>query len=81
MTQQSNSSSDQLQTIRNLSTAINSGNNPISVLNMVSQQNPQLAAVMNMVSGSKMSPKQLFNMAAKQRGIDPNQIVNILKNN
>jgi hypothetical protein len=83
MNQQSNSTPDQLQTIKNLTNAIqnNSGLTPMSVLNMASQQNPQLAAVMKMVSGSNMTPKQLFSLVAQQRGVDPNQIVNILKNN
>jgi hypothetical protein len=75
-----NPSSDQLRTIKNLSETIKSGNDPVSVLNMAAQQNPQIAAVMNMVSGSKMTPKQMFTMMAQQRGIDPNQIVNMLKN-
>jgi hypothetical protein len=83
MNPQSNSTPDQLQTIKNLKNAINSNSaiTPMSVLNMASQQNPQLAAVMNMVSGSNMTPKQLFSLAAQQRGVDPNQIVNMLKSN
>ena len=41
--------------------------------------NPQLQQVMQMVKASNMTPKQYFYMLAKQKGIDPNTILNMFK--
>lgn len=38
--------------------------------------NPQLQQVMSMVKASKMTPKEYFYSLAKQRGIDPQQVLN-----
>ena len=41
--------------------------------------NPQLQQIMNMVRASNMTPKEYFYMLAKQKGVDPNQILNMFK--
>lgn len=41
--------------------------------------NPQLQQVMQLVRASNMSPKEYFYMLAKQKGVDPNEILNMLK--
>ena len=41
--------------------------------------NPQLQQVMQLVRASNMTPKEYFYMLAKQRGVDPNQILNMFK--
>ena len=41
--------------------------------------NPQLQQVMHMVKASNMTPKEYFYMLAKQKGIDPNSILNMFK--
>ena len=41
--------------------------------------NPQLQQVMQMVRASNMTPKEYFYMLAKQKGVDPNQILNMFK--
>ena len=52
---------------------------PRKALNMLAQNNPQMGALMNMISGSGMSAKELFMQTARQHGIDPNEIINALK--
>ena len=52
---------------------------PQKALNMLAQNNPQMGALMSMISGSGMSAKDLFMQTAKQKGIDPNTIINALK--
>ena len=52
---------------------------PQKALNMLAQNNPQMGALMSMISGSGMSAKDLFMQMAKQHGIDPNTIINALK--
>ena len=41
--------------------------------------NPQLQRVMRMVKASNMTPKQYFYELAKQRGVDPEQILKQLR--
>ena len=41
--------------------------------------NTQLQQVMQMVKASNMTPKEYFYALAKQRGVDPNTILNMLK--
>lgn len=51
------------------------GGNPMQILTSVSQNNPQLAQVLNMVNGK--TPAQMQEMAyqmAQQRGIDIQQL-------
>jgi hypothetical protein len=76
---QSNANTDTLQSVKQLVSAIKNTENPNAILQAAANQNPQIAQVMSMVNGSGMNAKQLFMMAAQQRGVDPNQIVNMLK--
>ena len=41
--------------------------------------NPQLQQVIQMVKASNMTPKEYFYMLAKQKGIDPNTILQMFK--
>ena len=41
--------------------------------------NPQIKAVMDMVKNSNMSAKDLFYKLAKEKGVDPEAILNQLK--
>lgn len=52
---------------------------PQKALNMLVQNNPQMAALMSMINGSGMSAKDLFMQMAKQHGIDPNTIIKALQ--
>lgn len=53
--------------------------NPQQAIMMLAQQNPQIANVINAVNQSGMSARDLFYRQAKQRGIDPNSILNNLR--
>lgn len=55
------------------------GANPQGIMSMLMQQNPQIRQIMQMVNSSGMSPKELFMQQAKQAGVDPNEIINMLK--
>jgi hypothetical protein len=71
--------SGQINQIKQLASALKNSNNPMQLLQNAGQNNPQIANVMNMLNGSGMSAKQMFNMVVSQRGIDGNQIINMLK--
>ena len=56
--------------------AMNSGQNPIALLQQMAPQNPQIAQAFRMMQGK--NPKQLEQMArsmAGERGIDLNQMI------
>lgn len=56
-----------------------SGNNPQQLLNSLVGQNPQLNQVMQLVNSGKMTPKQIFMNMANQQGVNPNDIISMLK--
>ena len=56
-----------------------SGNNPQQLLNSLAGQNPQLNQVMHLVNSGKMTPKQIFMNMANQQGVNPNDIISMLK--
>lgn len=53
--------------------------NPNAALQTLVQKNPMMQQAMQLVNSSKMSPKDLFYNMAQQRGVDPNQILNMFK--
>lgn len=53
--------------------------NPQKALSMLAKNNPQMGALMNMISSSGMSAKGMFMQMARQNGIDPNEIISALK--
>ena len=69
----------QQNNIGNLFRAVKNSNNPTQMLQNIAMNNPQFKSVMNMVQNSGKSPKDLFYEMAKQKGVDPNQILNMLR--
>ena len=58
---------------------VRNANNPQAMLNMMAQNNPQLQQVLNIVQQHGGDPMAAFQAEAKARGIDPNQIMGMLK--
>ena len=58
---------------------LKNSNNPMQLLQNMARSNPQVQSVMNMIQTSGKSPKDLFYEIARQRGVDPNQILNMLR--
>ena len=56
-----------------------SGNNPQQLLNSLAGQNTQLNQVMQLVNSGKMTPKQIFMTMANQQGVNPNDLISMLK--
>ena len=53
--------------------------NPNEGLKMLISQNPQLQQVMNLIQQFGGNPKQAFMKMAQTKGINPQQIINMLK--
>lgn len=64
-----------MQTINTLKAA----KDPMSMLNAMASQNPQLQQVFNLVSQNGGDPRTVFLNLAQQKGVDPNSILSILK--
>ena len=53
--------------------------NPAQTLTDLAQQNPSIKQILTLAQSQKMSLKDLFYMLAKEKGADPEDIINQLK--
>lgn len=58
---------------------VNASQNPQAVLNQLVTSNPQLKQVMDLVKKYDGSPEKALIATSKEMGIDPNEIMNMLK--
>ena len=66
-----------LAPLKNMLAMLNGAQNPQAALNMLAQKNPQMAQVMQLVGGR--NPQEVFYEMCKQRGVNPDDILNQLK--
>lgn len=79
MKNQLSANNSQIASIKNLFGMVKNQSNPQAFLQMIAGQNPQISQVLQMVNGSGMTAKNLFYKMAQQRGVDPQQVLEILK--
>ena len=53
--------------------------NPQQLLMTMAQNNPKTRQILDFINKSNQSPKDLFYSMAKQKGINPDSIINLLK--
>ena len=73
------STNNQLSQIKNMMKLMKGNANPMQLLQSMSRTNPQLQQVMTMVNQSGKSPKDLFYELARQKGVNPDDIINQLR--
>lgn len=56
---------------------LKSSGNPMTMMSQIAGQNPQMKQIMNMVGNG--DPKQIFYSECQKRGVNPNDILNMLK--
>ena len=66
-----------VSTVKGMINNLRGVQNPDAVIQMLSSKNPLLGNVMRMVGGR--DPKQVFFAECQRQGIDPNEIINMLK--
>ena len=71
--------SPQLPQQNNIINMIKNSGNPGQLFKTMAKSNPQVQQIMQMIQQTNQTPKQLFYQTAQQRGIDPNQILNMFK--
>ena len=58
---------------------VKSASNPQAMLQNMAQNNPQLRQVMDMINKSGGNAKQAFYNMAQEKGVNPDEILNMLK--
>ena len=58
---------------------LNASQNPQAMLNQMMSNNPQMKQVMDVINQYGGDPKQAFYSLAEKNGIDPNEILNMMK--
>ena len=67
------------QPVRKLMNMLRSAQNPQLLLNQLVMNNPQMKQVMDIVQKHGGDPMTAFRKEAEARGVDPNEILNMLK--
>lgn len=73
----SNNITPLVQQIKRMTQMVNSVRNPEQVLVHLAQNNPQVKSVMDLCQGK--NPEQVFRNMCMQRGINPDEIIQALK--
>ena len=68
-----------LNQIKSMMNMVRGAQNPKMMLQNMINQNPQMRQVMNLVQQNGGDPKTAFYNLARQKGIDPDQVLNMLK--
>ena len=68
-----------LQPIKNMMTMLRGAGNPSMMLQQMTAQNPQMQQVMNYVNENGGNAKQAFYKLAQEKGVNPDEILNMLK--
>ena len=58
---------------------LKNANDPEAMMRSLVMQNPKMQQTLNEINRSGMSAKDLFYKSAEQNGVDPNEILNMLK--
>lgn len=66
-----------IQQVKGLMSQLNMMKNPQGTIQQMAQSNPQLNQVLQMCQGR--NPKDVFYSVCQQRGIDPEQFIQMLK--
>ena len=72
-------SNSNFASIRQLYNLVRNSNNPTLMLQNLAESNPQVKSTLDLVKQYGGNPQAAFFALAKQKGIDPNQILDILK--
>jgi len=65
--------------IKQMMGMVNAAQNPQMAMNQLLSQNPNMKQVMDIINQSGCDPKTAFYKLAEQKGVDPQEILNLLK--
>lgn len=65
--------------VKNIMSMMRASQNPTAMLNGLIQSNPQYKQALEYVNANGGDPKAAFYKLAEEKGVDPNEILNMLK--
>ena len=65
--------------IKQMMSMLRSAQNPSAMLNQMVMSNPQIKQVMDIVQKHGGDPMKAFYAVAEEKGVDPNEILNMLR--
>ena len=68
-----------MQKVKQMMGMVNASQNPQMMMNQMLTSNPQFKQVMEIINQSGGDPQKAFYALAEQKGVDPNEILNMLK--
>lgn len=68
-----------LNQIKQMMNMVQSSRNPQMMLQSIAQSNPQMKQVMDIVNKSGGNPRAAFYKMAKEKGVDPEQVLSMLR--
>lgn len=72
-------SNPKMQQIKQMMNTVGNVQNPSAMLNQMMSNNPQLKQVMDLVKECGGDPKTAFYLMADKMGVDPQEILNMMK--
>ena len=64
--------------MRNMYQTFQNAKNPMALFQQMAMRNPQLQPILNMMRQG-MNPNQILNQICQQRGIDPQELIKMIK--
>lgn len=77
--QQIAQSNPMLGQIKQMIGMVNASSNPQAMMNQLFTSNPNMKQAVDLIKASNGDPKAAFYKLAEQKGIDPNEILNMMK--
>ena len=74
-----NQTNPQIAQVKQMLNTVRSAGNPQAMLNQLIQNNPQMRQVMDIVNQNGGDPKKAFYAMAQQKGVNPDDILSMLK--
>ena len=65
--------------IKNMMNMVKAAQNPQAMMQMMAQQNPKMQQAMNFIQQNGGNAKSAFYKLAEQQGINPDDVLNMLK--
>ena len=77
--QQLAQSNPMIQNVKQMMGMINASQNPQLMMNQLLSSNPQMKQAMQMISECGGNPQKAFYKLAEQKGVDPQEILDMMK--
>ena len=68
-----------LNQVKQMMSMVKGASNPQAMMAQMMQNNPQMRQAMDLINSAGGDPQKAFYALAQQKGVDPNEILNMLK--